>query len=791
MAQADSGEMARFLMRVGPFLLGLLLSVFLLSGLTAETNVNMVVGVGNVAWRNGLLALCWWLGAWGFGFALTRFAIGPSIRAITRAASGRGGALAEHTTVDEAAIALGLGASLMLVFDAALGSLGLLVAAKGLVAWILVAVGVIAGVRVLREAPIEGDGDDDAEAGTAPDNDAAPRRLSLKARIACAATCGVLTGLLLVAASVAPGWLWSSEMAGYDALSYHLMLPKMWFFSGGTVTSVDGNVYSALPSYVESAFLHLMVMRGTPFDGAFACQWWAVGATLATAFCVARLARACVGPAAGWMAAIVFLSTPWTTVVGTLAYNDMFPCLALAAGWLLAGPVPSEDRRLDARTVIALALLAAASFGAKPSSVLFTALPLAVIAFSTGSRNGRIRNLRYVPIAVVVGLILLAPWLVRNQLTYGSPTFPFLSGIFGLGPWTEEQMKVFLGAHGNPDGLGAMSMIWQQWLGYGFGPKPDPNEPWFPLWGVLPIVGLAGLAVAAKPPVGAQRWWAVVALSIVVCMVVAWILFTHVKSRFLLPAAVPLAIGATVLLGLLTRRTNDKLAAGVLVIGAALPIFNFMREPVRGDTELRAPAVLVDGITQRTGEALAQAMNSVPKEQQSELLKQADSTFMVNFALPPEAKIVGIGYSTPFYLSRPVSWCTVWDRGVFDKVVDESPGTPESWGTRLRSLGYTHAIIDPVMLSVWTRSGWLNPALASGNWSARFASANTLFAQTIDGKFILQLTPPPPQAPVQQQPIQPQPLQPLGTPPGLFNPGMQPNTPGSNGGLFTPPISGG
>jgi hypothetical protein len=273
-------------------------------------------------------------------------------------------------------------------------------------------------------------------------------------------------------------------------------------------------------------------------------------------------------------------------------------------------------------------------------------------------------------------------------------------------------------------------------------------------------------------------------------MVVAWILFTHVKSRFLLPAAVPLAIGATVLLGLLARRTNDKLAAGVLVIGAALPIFNFMREPVRGDTELRAPAVLVDGITQRTGEALAQAMNSVPKEQQSELLKQADSTFMVNFALPPEAKIVGIGYSTPFYLSRPVSWCTVWDRGVFDKVVDESPGTPESWGTRLRSLGYTHAIIDPVMLSVWTRSGWLNPALASGNWSARFASANTLFAQTIYGKFILQLTPPPPRPQVPMQQPQQQ-LPPLGTPPGLFNPGSQPTTPGSNGGLFTPPISGG
>ena len=30
------------------------------------------------------------------------------------------------------------------------------------------------------------------------------------------ATLGLATGLLVVAASVAPGWLWSSEFAGYD-----------------------------------------------------------------------------------------------------------------------------------------------------------------------------------------------------------------------------------------------------------------------------------------------------------------------------------------------------------------------------------------------------------------------------------------------------------------------------------------------------------------------------------------------------------------------------------------------
>jgi hypothetical protein len=88
----------------------------------------------------------------------------------------------------------------------------------------------------------------------------------------------------------------------------------------------------------------------------------------------------------------------------------------------------------------------------------------------------------------------------------------------------------------------------------------------------------------------------------------------------------------------------------------------------------------------------------------------------------------------------------VWDRGEFDRVVDEAPGTPAAWGPRLRARGFTHAVIDPTMLSVWARSGWINPALASDAWFMPFSSANTLFGKSIDGRIILTLTPPPPQS---------------------------------------------
>ena len=753
---ASGGGLRAALGAIGPFVVGLLLAAFVLCGWTGEAQVNQVFGLGRVAVRDGALAAAWWIGAWGLGLGLTRLVMGPTIGAILGASHGlkpgtahgaardaaRGlGAgspgAADRTGLDELAIALGLCSALMLVIDAVLGTLGLLGAAGGLVAWAPIGVGVVLAVRLLRDAPPSWGGalapaDGDRAAGGDP-----------IARALRGVGLGAATALLLVAASVAPGWLWSSEFGGYDALSYHLELPKEWFLLGRAVGPTEGNVYSALPSFVESAFLQLMVMRGNPIDGAYACQWWSVGATLATAFVIARLARGVFGE--GVPAALVFLATPWTTVVGTMAYNDMYPCLALATGWLLAGPVPSEERRLDARTAAALALLAAAAFGAKPSSILFTALPLAAVAWSVGGRHGGIRNFRHAPLVIGVGLVLLSPWLVRNQLAYGSPTFPFLSGVFGAGPWSAEQLQVFLGAHGRPEAsllpsLSSLALVWQQWIGYGFGAAPAPNEPWFPLWGLLPLLGIAGILATAKAPAAeGRRWWALIALVMLVLMVGGWLTATHIKSRFLLPSAVPLALGAAALLRLVAVHWGARWAAGLAVAALLLPAFAFAREPVRGTLQLGAPALLVDGMGQRTGEMLAKALPELPPEQREAALKQADSAFVINYLLPADARLLAVGFSTPFYILRPLSWSTVWDRGAFDRVIDAAPGTPAAWGPRLRAEGFTHVVIDPVMLEVWMRSGWLNPAMASGPMLDQFVQANTVFGRTIDGKLIVAL----------------------------------------------------
>jgi hypothetical protein len=252
-----------------------------------------------------------------------------------------------------------------------------------------------------------------------------------------------------------------------------------------------------------------------------------------------------------------------------------------------------------------------------------------------------------------------------------------------------------------------------------------------------------------NPPGPKPRWWAWAAFLMIFNMLCGWLVLTHVKSRFLLPSAVPLALGVAFLATMVGARIGRMVPAGALALGMALPVFAFMREPVQsrpdGVEEVGAPALFVDRTDIRVGSHMVQLLPTLKEAEQQQLLAQADCVYWINTALPPDARVLAIGYATPFYLMRPITWSTVWDRGVFDRVVDEAPGTPAVWPERLRAMGFTHVLVDPTMLVVWNRSGWLNPALKDpmreGSWLRPFVEACPGRMQTGDGKFLLMLAP--------------------------------------------------
>ncbi|NJL31121.1 MAG: hypothetical protein HC898_05545, partial [Phycisphaerales bacterium] len=66
--------------------------------------------------------------------------------------------------------------------------------------------------------------------------------------------CLIPATFMLIAAICPPGTLWSVEAFGYDTLAYHLQLPKEWIASG-SITPLPHNVYSHLPSLVESGYM--------------------------------------------------------------------------------------------------------------------------------------------------------------------------------------------------------------------------------------------------------------------------------------------------------------------------------------------------------------------------------------------------------------------------------------------------------------------------------------------------------------------------------------------------------
>lgn len=705
--------MRGFLKATAPFMLPCLaafaVAVALCGSRTGPDGGNAALAAFKLVGTDGTVALLWWLGALGAGLALAR---------LLRDGDGEPPAT---TGLDELAIGLGLGGAVMLSLDAALGSLGAFVAVGPALAWVLTGGGVVLLFRHLGSHPLMADPEQESR-GRAP--------WLLPVAI------GAVTGLMATAAASAPGWLWSSEFGGYDALSYHLLLPKQWLEAQLPMGPVEGNVYSALPGFVESAFAHAMILRGTAIEGAIACQFWAVLATLAAAFSVARLARALGFGGEPAVAAACFLAVPWVIVVGTLAYNDIVPCLMLASAWLVIARArdSSGSGGLGLLGCVAVSVMAAAACGAKPTALFMAVVPLAVIAVV---HEGP-RVLRFAPVALVVALVVLAPWFARNVIAYGNPVFPFATGLFGAGSWSAEQVDVFSRAHGPDRALAdRLALVGREWLWHGLGEPPAKGEPWFPQWSVLPVAGLLGMALALR-----RSCAALAALGAVAAMLVAWLVLTHLKSRFLLPTAVPLALGAGALVAMVSARLHGGAMRVLAAAFVAMPFVVFLREPARGGMPA-APAALVGDIGMMTGTSIAQDFETADQERRKQLLGLAPTPFWINYMLAPESKVLGVGFATPFYIAGGrIDITTVWDRGPFDAAVAEAPTQPETWGAKLRAKGYTHVLIDPVMLSRWASSQWLNPQLVATPWVDPFARANRLIAGTADGKLLIALAPP-------------------------------------------------
>lgn len=604
------------------------------------------------------------------------------------------------------AIAIGLAASLsashllgMIGAFGALGALGGGLIGRG-ASWLVTAVGLVLLARTALHAR-------ELNAAKIP----LPSLLAVPA-----------IGIIAVAVCVPPGVLWSSEFGGYDALSYHLQLPREWL-ALGRVWPVDHNVYSYLPGYMESAYYNISVMSGADADtfagGAgrmliSAQILHALTGALASLALASLCARACLAgrperdaSAPASMAAAIFLTTPWTVVTATLAYNEM-PVIAMGAGAM------SAAFARKARPAVKGALcgfIVAGCCGAKMTSILLVAPAVGIAILATTDRRAW---LPAIVACALAGAIGVAPWLIRNAIASGNPVFPFLHGIFGDGHWSAEQHARYASSHAF-DGtvLDRFRLLVMPADG-----TTEHRGALHQQWGIFFPTALVFAAVAISSRL--DRRAATFLAAGLALQLLAWLFATHLQSRFLLPMTLTctpiIALGLQRLSESRVRFAGPGAGALLVLIQSGVLWWTWVHQ-ARG----RPAEAMFVGAAGLNGSLIAEQVAASPAHERdtiaARLLLDASPTQFVNLALPRGSTVYFIGESAVLYDRGPMVYNATWDDWA---VVDAIKSEPDAVGVTLalRARAIDYIMIDFGEIDRLLRSGYADPVLGGEGFRA-------------------------------------------------------------------------
>ncbi|MBX3359101.1 MAG: hypothetical protein KF745_11830 [Phycisphaeraceae bacterium] len=609
-------------------------------------------------------------------------------------------------------IQAGVGLALMLVLSQVLGMAGLLSGPRAAVAaWVSVGI----GLALLADQVVRGE--------------LRPEKWPVMPGWVMLGIPGL--AVLLVAASSPPGWLWESEKGGFDAMSYHLQLPREWAETGAALRPLEHSVYSYLPGYVEGAYLHLAGLA-RPIDarrgsaplvgeqgvGVVACQMLHAGLAAMTALLAARctlvllrrqgLEAAKPGPEpdragvpAAAIAGAMVISIPWVIVVGSLAYNEMATTALGAAALLVAA-----DRDLSTLVRGLLAgMLVGAACSAKPTAAM-------VVTPWVGAALLGLMPARRWPAAVAVGavagLAVMMPWLARNIAACGNAFFPFGASLLGPGHWSEEQLARYAGAHAfSGSVLDRLRVLVSADRGMA-------HAQWSVFFLEVPV---ALLIAAARPAL--RHAAAILAIGIALS-IASWAAATHMQSRFLVPLVVPgsIAVGLAVsaVLGTTRRAGAGVLARAALTVAcAALPLAMAAQAALifASQRDAKPNVLLPMGVAELTGGSFDRAYASATDLERAQLRQEAPTPeIYANMVIDPDETIYLLGDSTPLYLRGRTLYHTTWDASPLGDAIRANPGDPGAWTEALRARGVKYVLVNQSELErLIEKDRWYDPAV--------------------------------------------------------------------------------
>lgn len=465
----------------------------------------------------------------------------------------------------------------------------------------------------------------------------------------------------------------------FDALEYHIQGPKE-YYQAGRIAFLPHNVYTSMPSGVEMLHLLGMVVLGDWWRGALVGQLLVMIHAPMAAALIALAARRMGSPRAAWIAAAVYLTTPWIYRTAVTPYVEGPLCYFHAALIRLVVRTLDDDGP-QARLWFLVGILAGGAMACKYPALVSAVLPFGVAALAAACRR---RSWSIVP-AYAGGLaVVMTPWLVKNLIDTGNPVYPLAYPIFGGRHWDFARDLKWSAAHGRrPITFAALVDGLLDVAG-----RSDWQSPLF-----------TALAPLAFLRAGSRRF-ATILWIYVVYIFATWWLLTHRLDRFWLPLLPPLAI----LAGLGADWARRRAWIALLAVMMAVSIM----------TNLTYCTTALVGLNEWTGD-LDRLRAQVPETLDPTLAR-------LDAELPPNARVLLVGQASVFHLRRPIIYNTVFNEEIIETLAKGR--SSKDVRDALIRLGVTHLYVD------WNAIGRYR---SPGNYGFTDFVTPALFQRLVEG----------------------------------------------------------
>ncbi len=501
--------------------------------------------------------------------------------------------------------------------------------------------------------------------------------------------------LTLLVAMVPPGVLWVEEGGGYDALEYHLQMPRE-HFEAGRIEYAEHNVYANFPANAEMLYLLAMVVEGGPLAGVTAAKLinaWMAFLTVGAAWLAGREA----GPTTGLCTGLLAATAGWLFYLSGVAYAEntmLFFAMLSAAAMVRAS---KAEGGTELRWIIIAGLLAGFSAGCKYTALVLIVMPLG-LAILVGRWSSQPRRVTAFVLFSLAGVVSFAPWMLKNLAFTGNPVFPLAGSVFDSFPagWSAELAEHFARSHAPSPDESALSVragaMWSKVIA-------DRSQRFGPAVFLLAVVGL----------VANRRRRLVLQFGLVLLVqMVLWMGLTHLYARFAVVLLVPLVILGGRFMGELS--TPVQKMGLVVLLGGGLWNLNFAVDIYRQHLYAAGRRICIEG---------------APELFTNGQVPFTEHLGVINHELPEGSKVLLIGEARAFYFLGDVDYCVVFNRSPFVEAV-EAADDLSAVGAWLTAKGYTHVYVCQSEIERLRRSRYGFPAVVTRELFDRLISAGLL-----------------------------------------------------------------